>query len=84
MGPSALPPMNENDSKARLVKSPMRAKLATLPLMWDHCLQPRPEASAREVFGQDPSDYKSNRLHVDIFRFCFIHLRYMILSIPLK
>ena len=30
--------------------------------------------SAREVFGivgQDPSDSKSNRLHVDIFRFCF-------------
>jgi hypothetical protein len=25
--------------------------------------------------GQDPSDSKSNRLHVDIFRFCFIHLR---------
>ena len=23
------------------------------------------------IVGQDPSDFKSNRLHVDIFRFCF-------------
>ena len=23
------------------------------------------------IVGQDPSDSKSNRLHVDIFRFCF-------------
>ena len=23
------------------------------------------------IFGQDPSDPKSNRLHVHIFRFCF-------------
>ena len=23
------------------------------------------------ITGQDPSDSKSNRLHVDIFRFCF-------------
>ena len=35
------------------------------------------------IFGQDPSDSKSNRLHVDIFQCCFIHLRY-ILHIPLK
>ena len=27
--------------------------------------------------GQDPSDIKSNRLHVAIFWFCFIHLRYL-------
>ena len=23
------------------------------------------------IVNQDPSDYKSNRLHVDIFKFCF-------------
>ena len=23
------------------------------------------------IVGQDPSDFKFNRLHVDIFRFCF-------------
>ena len=33
--------------------------------------------------GQDPSDSKSSWLHIHIFRFCFIHLRY-ILYIPLK
>ena len=27
------------------------------------------------IVGQDPSDSKSNRLHVDIFGFCFIHLK---------
>ena len=27
------------------------------------------------IGGQDPSDSKSYRLHVDIFRFAFIHLR---------
>jgi hypothetical protein len=26
------------------------------------------------IVGQDPSDSKSNRLHVDILQFCFIHL----------
>ena len=36
-----------------------------------------------DIVGQDPSDSKSNRLHVDIFRFCFIHFRY-IPQIPLK
>ena len=35
------------------------------------------------IVGQDPSDSKSNQLHVDIFRGCFIHLRY-IPYIPLK
>jgi hypothetical protein len=40
--------------------------------------------NAQEVFGayivgQDPSDSKSSRLHVDIFRFAFIHLRYIFL-----
>ena len=35
------------------------------------------------IVGQDPSDPKSNQLHVDIFQFCFIHWRY-ILKIPLK
>ena len=30
------------------------------------------------IIGQDPSDSKSNQLHVDIFRFCFIHLRYTV------
>ena len=35
------------------------------------------------IVGQDPSDSKSNQLHVDIFRFCFNHLRH-ILQIPLK
>ena len=29
------------------------------------------------IVGQDPSDSKSNQLHVDILRFCFIHLRYI-------
>ena len=30
------------------------------------------------IVGQDPSDSKSSRLHVDIiFRCCFIHLRYI-------
>ena len=29
------------------------------------------------IIRQGPSDFKSNRLHVDIFRFRFIHLRYM-------
>ena len=29
------------------------------------------------IVGQDPSDSKTNQLHVDIFRFCFIHLRYI-------
>ena len=29
------------------------------------------------IVSQDPSDSKSNRLHVDILRFCFIHLRYI-------
>ena len=28
--------------------------------------------------SQDPSDSKSNRLHVHIFRFDFIHLRYIL------
>jgi hypothetical protein len=36
-----------------------------------------------DIVGQDPSNSKSNRLHVDIFRFCFIHLKY-IPRIPLK
>ena len=27
------------------------------------------------VVGQDHGDFKSNRLHVDVFWFCFIHLR---------
>ena len=42
--------------------------------------------SAREDFGHSrsrSSDSKPNRLHVDIFRFCFIRLTY-ILQIPLK
>jgi hypothetical protein len=30
------------------------------------------------VVGQDHGDSKSNRLHVDIFRFCFIHLRHIL------
>ena len=30
------------------------------------------------IAGQDPSDTKSSRLHLDIFRFCFIHLRYVL------
>ena len=29
------------------------------------------------IVDQDPSDSKSSRLQVDIFRFCFIHLRYI-------
>ena len=36
------------------------------------------------IGGQDPSDSKSNQLHVDIFQFCFIHLMYILLYIPLK
>ena len=36
------------------------------------------------IVGQNPSDSKSNRLHVDIFRFCFIHSRYILLYISLK
>jgi hypothetical protein len=35
------------------------------------------------IVGQDPSDSKSNWLHVDIFYFFFIHLRY-ISQIPLE
>ena len=30
------------------------------------------------IVGQDPNDSKSNRSHVDIFRFCYIHLRYIL------
>ena len=30
------------------------------------------------IVGQDPSDSKFNRLHVDIFRFCFFHFRYIL------
>ena len=30
------------------------------------------------IVGQDPSDSKSSRLYVDIFRFCFTHLRYIL------
>ena len=30
------------------------------------------------IVGQDPSDSKSSRLHVDIFQFCFIHVRYIL------
>ena len=29
------------------------------------------------IVGQDPSDSKSNRLHVDIVRFFFTHLKYI-------
>ena len=35
------------------------------------------------IVSQDPSDSNSSRLHVDIFRFCFIQLIY-ILQIPLR
>ena len=35
------------------------------------------------IVGQDPRDPKSNRLHVDILRFCILHLSW-ILQIPLK
>jgi hypothetical protein len=31
------------------------------------------------IVSQDPSDSKSNRLHVDIFWFCLIHVRYILL-----
>ena len=30
------------------------------------------------IVGQDPSDSKSSRIHVDIIWFCFIHLRYIL------
>ena len=30
------------------------------------------------VVGQGPSDSKSNWLHVDIFRLCFIHVGYIL------
>ena len=45
--------------------------------------------NAREVFrayiaGQDPSNSKPNRLHVHIFQFCSIHLRYILAQIPLE
>ena len=36
-----------------------------------------------DIVCQDPSDSKYSQLHVDIFRFCLIHLRY-IRQIPLK
>ena len=37
------------------------------------------------LVGQDPRDSKSNRLHVDIFRFSFIHcMKYIAPQIPLK
>ena len=35
------------------------------------------------IVGQVPSNSESHRLHVDIVRFCFVHLR-CILQIPLK
>ena len=35
------------------------------------------------IVGQYPSDSKPNQLHVDIFQFCLIYLRY-ILQIPLE
>jgi len=50
----------------------------------DHKVVP---SGAREVLGmvgQDRSESKSNQLHVDIFRFCFIYLRRYILQILLK
>ena len=30
------------------------------------------------IVGQDPSDSKSNQVHIDIFRFFFIHSRYIL------
>ena len=30
------------------------------------------------IVGQDPNDSKSNQLHVDIFRCCFIYLKYIL------
>ena len=30
------------------------------------------------IVGQDPSYSKTNRSHVDIFQFCFIHFRYIL------
>jgi hypothetical protein len=32
----------------------------------------------KDIVSQDPSDSKSSRLHVDIFRFLFIYLRYIL------
>ena len=32
------------------------------------------------IVSQDPSDPKSTWLHVDIFRFCFIQLRYILVA----
>ena len=37
------------------------------------------EQLIRGIVGQGPSDCKSNRLHVDIFRFGFVKLRYILL-----
>ena len=31
-----------------------------------------------DIIGEDPSDSKFNQLHVDIFQFFFIDLRYML------
>ena len=39
-----------------------------------------PESFWTYIAGQDLSDSKSNRLHVDIYRFCFIHMRYILLK----
>ena len=47
---------------------------------WD--LLPVPEKFLG-IVGQEPSDFKSNWLHVDIFQFCFTHLRYIV-WIPLS
>ena len=39
--------------------------------------KPMPE-KVLGIAGQESSDSKPNRLQVDIFRFCFIHLRYIL------
>ena len=45
----------------------------------DHKVVPSGAREVLGIVGQDPSGSKSNQLHVDIFRFCFIHLRRYIL-----
>ena len=35
---------------------------------------------AYNIVRQDPCDASSNRLHVDILQFCFLHLRYTVFS----
>jgi hypothetical protein len=42
------------------------------------CAEQSPGSCWTYIVGQDPSDSEADRLHVDIFRFSIIHLRYIL------